>query len=328
VFDARENLRSAIPRNRVRVEEINLILNRSVPTTSSNRGRSRLIEEKLHLEQCIAELQVELRSKDCHEAERSFRWEDLDPRLVSSKTMDIVEEMIERVKAAEHQISRETAKSGNSSGYVTRLLDFHEELTNEWAERLFAAYCEAWQEQNRSIIPAFIRAVRDHPIATLFAARKSSVAAEIGSRAHRTCEPMNPGSLVNWNLRMDRLAARWGRRLEAEAAKCEYRVARTQQPEGRDPVAAPSQLAGTPASQGHQQYLLFQCFRTRRLRGLAEVQGLARISWISREACGETRGSTITATYLPHNWSRLVRSSMQGITFLPPNTSRASLLEI
>lgn len=248
MFDARENLRSAILRNRIRVEEINLVLNRSAPTTPSNRGRRRLIEEKLHLEQCIAELQVELQSKDRHEAERLFRWEDLDQRIVSSKTMDIVEDMSERVRTAESKISFETARSGNSSGYVARLLEFHEELTNEWAERLFAVYCEAWREQNRSITPNFIRAIRDRPIRTLFAARKSSVAAHIGSRAFRTGEPMNPGSLTNWNLRMDRLAARWGRRLEAEAAKCEYRAARTQQTEGGDPVAARSQLPDTPRS--------------------------------------------------------------------------------
>lgn len=41
--------------------------------------------------------------------------------------------------------------------------DFHEQLADDWAERLYAAHCDAWAQQNRSVSPAFIRAIRDRP---------------------------------------------------------------------------------------------------------------------------------------------------------------------
>ena len=45
-------------------------------------------------------------------------------------------------------------------------------------------------------------------------------------RARRINEPTNPFILKNWRMRMERLANRWHKRLEAEAVKCEYNIAR------------------------------------------------------------------------------------------------------
>lgn len=149
--------------------------------------------------------------------EGSFRWEDMDDRLLSPKTNDLAEEMHRRVVEAENRIAFETAQSGNSAGYLPRLFDFHEQLTNEWAERLYAAHCEAWNQQNRSVSAEFIRAIRDRPIAELIAARKNSVLGQACLRGMRTNERPNASSLDEWDRRMDRLAVRWGRKLEAEA---------------------------------------------------------------------------------------------------------------
>jgi len=160
--------------------------------------------------------------------ESLFRWEDVDRRLLSPKTNELAEEMQARIAESERRISFETAQSLNPAGYLPRLFDFHEKLTNEWAERLYVAHCEAWNQQNRSVSPGFIRAIRDRPIAQLFAARKSAVKSHAENRSRRIGEPINKYALINWDLRMDRLAARWSRKLEAEAVACEYRAAREQ----------------------------------------------------------------------------------------------------
>jgi hypothetical protein len=130
--------------------------------------------------------------------------------------------MHQRIAEAERKIGFETAQSGNSAGYVPRLFDFHERLTDEWVGRLYAAHCRAWNEQNRSVSPKFIRAIRDRPIADLIAARKSAVEAAVRSRGTRIGEQPNPIALRAWNLQMRRLARRWNRKLEADAVATEY----------------------------------------------------------------------------------------------------------
>jgi hypothetical protein len=156
-------------------------------------------------------------------AERLFRWEDLDQRLLSAKTNDLAEEMHKRTVEAEGKIEFDTAQSGNAAGYLPRLFDFHEQLADEWAERLYAAHCEAWSQQNRSLSAGFIRVIRDRPVAQLIAARKSSVHAGVCLRGTRIGEQPNSGALGEWHRRMDRLAARWNSKLEADAVACEYR---------------------------------------------------------------------------------------------------------
>jgi hypothetical protein len=162
-------------------------------------------------------------------ADDLFRWEDLDQRLISPKTNELAEEMQRRSAEAEGAIGFKTAQGGNSAGYLPRLFDFHEKLVDEWAERLYAAYCETGSQQNRTISPEFIRAVRDRPVAQLIAARKSSLQAQICLRGMRIGEQPNPTALEEWDRRTDRLAARWNSKLEADAVACEYRVSKNQQ---------------------------------------------------------------------------------------------------
>ncbi len=156
-----------------------------------------------------------------------FRWENLDERLLSPKLHEVSEEMQKRSVEGERKAAFDTHQSGNAAGYLTRLFDFQERLTDEWAERLYAAHCEAWSQQNRTVTPAFIRAVRDRAIIQLIGVRKSTVQFGVGLRAKRIGAPPNPVALGEWNRRMDRLAARWSRRLEADAVAEEYRASRT-----------------------------------------------------------------------------------------------------
>jgi pyrimidine deaminase RibD-like protein len=157
---------------------------------------------------------------------RPFRWEDLDQRLLSHKLQEISDEMQKRSAEAERNTTFDTRQRGNSAGYLPRLFDFQERLTDEWAERVYAAHCETWIQQNRTVSGEFIRAVRDRAIMQVIAARKSAVQGQTALRGMRIREQPNPIALGNWTRRMDRLAARWSRKLEADAVAEEYRASR------------------------------------------------------------------------------------------------------
>ena len=156
-----------------------------------------------------------------HAADDDFRWEDLDQRLLSPKISDLADEMHRRIAEGERKVEFDTRESGNVAGFLPRLFDFHERLTDEWAERLYAAHCEAWIQQNRSVSAGFIRAVRDRPVAQLVAARKSAVQAGVCLRESRIRHSPSV-ALGKWNRRMGRLAARWSRKLDADAAAKGY----------------------------------------------------------------------------------------------------------
>lgn len=157
---------------------------------------------------------------------RSFRWEDLDNRLLSPKLEELSEELQRRSVEGERKAGFDTRESGNSAGYLPRLFDFQEQLTDEWAQRLYAAHCESWLQQNRTVTGEFIRAVRDRAVLPVIAARKSTVQFEVSMRGTRIREDPTASSLGEWNRRMDRLAARWSQRLEADAVAEEYRASR------------------------------------------------------------------------------------------------------
>lgn len=155
-----------------------------------------------------------------------FRWEDLDNRLLSPKLQELSNEMQTKSAEGERKASFDTRQSGNSAGYLPRLFDFQERLTDEWAQRVYAAHRESWTQQNRTVTGEFIRAVRDRGVIPLIAARRSTVQFDVSLRGTRIGENPNPASLGEWNRRMDRLAARWSQRLEADAVAEEYRASR------------------------------------------------------------------------------------------------------
>jgi hypothetical protein len=125
MFDQVENFRGAILKRRARLEEIKLIISRPLPKGGSAQHRRNLIEEKLQFELAISELEVALGNEERRRAELLFRFEDLEPRLISPKTNHLAEEMNKRSRRAKNQISFETVRSGNSATYLRGLFDFH-----------------------------------------------------------------------------------------------------------------------------------------------------------------------------------------------------------
>jgi hypothetical protein len=57
-----------LSKKKARVEEINLILSRPIERRTSGNGRRRLIEEKLHLEKALVELETALYAPQSSEA--------------------------------------------------------------------------------------------------------------------------------------------------------------------------------------------------------------------------------------------------------------------
>lgn len=154
-----------------------------------------------------------------------FRWEQLDQRLVTPKVSELSQEIQRRAIEGERKAAFETRQIGNAAGFATRFFDFHEKLTDEWAARLFGAYCEAWKQQGCEISPEFVNAVRDRAILTLIATRQTVVSDAYSRRPVASGMPQRSTALGSWKRRMDSLAARWRQRLEAEAAASEQRSA-------------------------------------------------------------------------------------------------------
>jgi hypothetical protein len=159
-------------------------------------------------------------------ADLSFRFQQLDHRLLSPKIETLAKQMHKRIADAEREIASEASRRNNVGYYLPKLIAVHEELSDEWAEKLYAAYCNAWREQNRQITPEFIRAIRDTTMLQFFGARNSAVTGQLDLHGIRTRQPLNTGVMGSWHRKMRRLLAKWRANLEAEAVALEYRAAR------------------------------------------------------------------------------------------------------
>jgi hypothetical protein len=143
--------------------------------------------------------------------------------MLAPKTTGLTREMRGRI-ADEERALVETSSSRNSAGYLSYLLEFHEQLIEEGAETLYTAYCEVCEMQNRSVSPNFVRAIRDGPIAQFIAARRSTVISEAGLQGMRVNDPPNPYALSEFSRKIDRFIVSWNLKLESDAAAIEYRV--------------------------------------------------------------------------------------------------------
>jgi hypothetical protein len=134
-------------------------------------------------------------------ADRPFRWEDLDQRLLSPRLQDLAEDMHKRVAEGERKAAFDAQKTGNTAGYLPRLFEVQHQLTDEWAKKLYDVHCEVWRIQGHSITADFIRAV---------------------SWCTRTGRNHDAAALGHWTRMMVSLRAEWARDLEAEAVASEY----------------------------------------------------------------------------------------------------------
>jgi hypothetical protein len=178
-----------------------------------------------------------------------IRWGEIDEKLASLKTTEIALEMGEIIQKEENRIRFENLRNTNTVAEPTYLLRMQREQTNEWARRICQAYREICVAQGGKISAEAIRAVFQHAIVTLFAARTTSVRAGLTMVAHRTNRNVTHvhTMLEGFTREMERLKWRWSNRLEAEALECEH-AERAQQNWQRRASSEGEPLGGRPAT--------------------------------------------------------------------------------
>jgi len=224
LVDQHQNFQNAVLKKKARIEEINLILAQPRPSGHPAGSRRRVIEERLHLEQAVAELEREdRRLQSQNAATLPFLWEQLDQRLLLPKLEELSEEMQKRSIEATNKTASDTRESGNTAGYFPRLFEAQRQLTDEWAQKLYDVHCEVWRTQGHSISADFIRAVSNKAIPEFLVGRKGAVehGAELWSARTRHLGAAIP--LGMWTQMMIKLRAKWARDLEAEAVASQYR---------------------------------------------------------------------------------------------------------
>jgi hypothetical protein len=127
-------------------------------------------------------------------------------------------------------------------------LQMHRKQTDEWSRRTCQAYREVCRAQGGRISAEAIRAVFQHAIVTLFAARINAVRADLTMKASRTGRnaAFVHAMLEAFAQEMERLKWRWSRKLEAEALECEH-AARAQNNQQHTAAFSVETLGGRPA---------------------------------------------------------------------------------
>ena len=209
------------------------------------------------------------------------------PRLISPKTSDLAEEMRNRAGEAKRKIEFETAQSGNSSGYVTRRFDFHEQLADERARNSMPLI--VMPHGNNRIVwfprPSYERSVM--AIAFLFAARKSSVKHSVYDRARRMGQWANQFAMAEWERRMDRLANRWRNNLRPRRLRVNTALPEPPKLElSRVDRTCPSRLEPLEPEKPFSSRLPLHILESSLLRRPAGVRNLPNVLWILPVACG------------------------------------------
>jgi hypothetical protein len=154
-------------------------------------------------------------------------WKRIDHTLVRLKVFLIEEEMRKLCQRDFERILDESFRDEdplNPSPTSGRILNAQAHRTDEWAGRVYRAYCDVWAAQGYEKSPSFLQAVYERAIAPLIAARCSVAVAQASAEDARLgCK----GFLIKFweklfRARMRRLARRWDAKLAIEARECEY----------------------------------------------------------------------------------------------------------
>jgi hypothetical protein len=132
--------------------------------------------------------------------------------------------MHQQIEAAERRIQFENLRNLNSLAVPSLILEMKERRTEEFVQKVYELYCDAWHTQGQKKSAAFLRAVYGGGILPVLRAQAGSITSEFAMFATRTNFPsqVRDATLQGLGLRMKRLEARWLRRIEAEAKECEH----------------------------------------------------------------------------------------------------------
>jgi hypothetical protein len=203
--------------------------------------------------------------------------QQIDPVLLDDKRLEISNEMQPKSLAA-----RNSAKNDYQWAMAELI------LVNEWAEKLFDAWLEIWDTQGFPRCHALYRAIFESELRTLFATRNGCFKGQLNRRTLIHRSRANNSAIGRWFAReIDRLTAKWNRRVNAESRKAMYSALREARRESAPPTSQPKPEIQSPlqrAGRKRKRPLEFQrlaanLWRTNQgPRGTVDQEGLKRIA--------------------------------------------------
>lgn len=183
-------------------------------------------------------------------------WKLIDRVLLQAKTSEIAEEMHKKIAQAKAAAHGEGLRKRNGAYYPHQLIVLEEAAADEWARKLYDAGLEVCRIQGYEPFRPFQRAVYGHLLAPLFAARRSTVTAEMRRTEVRNgIVGQTQAHQGAFTRAMKRLHSRWNIRVEGatrefeHAAQREERSKAARQAVSDAPHSIPEQPR-TPAKKG------------------------------------------------------------------------------
>lgn len=221
-----ENFQNAILNYKARIEEINRAVAQAPPRASTRR----IIQERLHLEQKVAELEKEDARLQRLAAVQNFSWESLNHALIDAKCRKLSEEMQDLIPQDKRAIEAEALRNGNGAYYLPAFFRMQEKRAKEWALRAKEIYCEVARLQGLHTGPSFMRAVLEKAILPVLAARKGSAEYDATLRAQRigkSHDPQLAAAIGQWHRSVQRLLTSLRNELEIEGMESVYNAHET-----------------------------------------------------------------------------------------------------
>lgn len=144
-------------------------------------------------------------------------WNEIDHEMVRHKLSLISQEMQPKVVSEERRVLRECRQRGNSGAVDPTLVKLHEQLTDEWLERTYLAYCEVWAAQHKTKSADFVRAVFQNALVPLIAVRQATIIARFDQRATRKRTKSSRPEKAAIVRALTKLQGKWFDKLEIEA---------------------------------------------------------------------------------------------------------------
>jgi hypothetical protein len=154
----------------------------------------------------------------------AFDWQQIDHEQVRLKLDALAKTMRDEIQAEVKRLRSACRRNRDAAGFPTYFSRLLIVLTGKWAEKTFAIYRDIWEKQGNVMTPSVVLAVAQRVIRPLIQTRKVAATSEfrrMGLPYHEARELQD---------RFMHLDEEWKRRLEIEAAKCDYRPRSEAQP--------------------------------------------------------------------------------------------------
>lgn len=165
---------------------------------------------------------------------KPFYWDQVDQKLASLMLSELATEFHELLHEDEAQIHFQNMGSGNERAALSQRLEMQLLRSDEFADRQYELYCQAWQNQQEVLCPDFLRGICKQAIRILISARVNAVKGTLGleqMRTRRHNAEWLKAVTGSFSRNMELLYGQWERAAEIDAKTLEYmRVGITSNP--------------------------------------------------------------------------------------------------